>query len=131
MQAQTGWMWERKWHNAMKPPGMSVSLPLCAERGMPDLDTTLSAGEQDHHAGTGLVEGEDGKKPPSYIRCCNLFALCSLSHSSCCTVSELGFSNSERNALKVERFILNLPLPNLCCAGLHALLMGRVLALSV
>ena len=56
---------------------------------MPDLDSTLSAGEQDLLAGTGMVEGEDGKKPPFNIRCCNLSALCSLSHSSRCTVSSL------------------------------------------
>jgi len=80
---------------------------------MPDLDSTLSAGEQDLLAGTGLVEGEDGKKPSFNIRCCNLSALCSLSHSSRCIVSShrQGFSNSERTAQSLERFKSPPPLP--------------------
>ncbi len=106
MPAQIGWIWECNWHNALKPPVMSGSLFLCAEKGTPDLDSTLSAGEQDLLAGTGLVEGEDGKKPPFNIRCCTLSALCSLSRFSRCTVSShrQNFSNSERTAQILEGF---------------------------
>ena len=40
-----------------------------AEKGAPDLNSKLSSGEQDLLAGTGLVEGKDGKKPDFNIRC--------------------------------------------------------------
>ncbi|CAL5229498.1 g12834 [Coccomyxa viridis] len=36
--------------------------------GMPELNSKLSAGEQDLLAGSGTVEGEDGQKPPFNIR---------------------------------------------------------------
>ncbi|CAK0787287.1 hypothetical protein CVIRNUC_010505 [Coccomyxa viridis] len=38
------------------------------EKGTPDLNSKLSSGEQDLLTGTGLVEGEGGKKPDFNIR---------------------------------------------------------------
>ena len=42
---------------------------MIAEKGTPDLNSKLSSGEQDLLTGTGLVEGEGGKKPDFNIRC--------------------------------------------------------------
>ena len=49
---------------------------MFAEKGTPDLNSKLSSGEQDLLTGTGLVEGEGGKKPDFNIRCLSI--LCCL-----------------------------------------------------
>lgn len=46
--------------------------------GAPELNSKLSAGEQDLLAGSGTMEGEDGKKPPFNIRCCITWFACFL-----------------------------------------------------
>ena len=46
---------------------------IFAEKGTPDLNSKLSSGEQDLLTGTGLVEGEGGKKPDFNIRWLSFF----------------------------------------------------------
>ena len=54
-----------------------------AVEGMSELNSKLSAGEQDLLAGSGTVEGEDGQKPPFNIRCCITSAAFNPTLASC------------------------------------------------
>ncbi len=59
--------------------------------GMPELNSKLSAGEQDLLAGSGTVEGEDGQKPPFNIRC---YIICAALNPTFVLCSACGLASS-------------------------------------
>ncbi len=62
---------------------------VLAVEGMPELNSKLSAGEQDLLAGSGTVEGEDGQKPPFNIRCCITCAALSTTFVLCLACGQI------------------------------------------